>query len=196
MLDKSSTLTTAIVTNNTDPDNLGRVKIKYPWSLDTEESYWARISSPMAGNDRGSYFIPEVEDEVLVAFISGNIEYPIIIGSLWNQSDNPPENNSDGKNNIRKIKSRSGHEIIFDDNDTGDTKLEITSSSGHKILLDDTKGSENIKIEDNSGSSIQIDSVSNKVTIKSNLEVSIEATNISLDASGELVLKGSLIRIN
>lgn len=196
MLDKSSTLTTAIVTNNNDPDNLGRVKVKYPWSLDNEESYWARISSPMAGDDRGTYFIPEVEDEVLVAFISGNIEYPIIIGSLWNQSDNPPENNNDGKNNIRKIKSRSGHEIIFDDDDNGDTKLEIISSSGHKILLDDTKGSENIKIEDNSGSSIQIDSVSNKVTIKSNLEVSIEATNISLDASGELVLKGSLIRIN
>lgn len=196
MLDKSSTLTTAIVTNNNDPDNLGRVKIKYPWSLDNEESYWARISSPMAGNDSGTYFIPEVDDEVLVAFISGNIEYPIIIGSLWNQSDIPPEKNNDGKNNIRKIKSRSGHEIIFDDNDKGDTKLEITSSSGHKILLDDTKGSENIKIEDNSGSSIKIDSVSNIVTIKSNLEVSIKATNISLDASGELVLKGSLIRIN
>ena len=196
MLDKASALTTAVVTNNNDPDNLGRIKVMYPWSIENEESYWARVSTPMAGNEMGVYFVPEVDDEVLVAFIDGNIEYQIIIGSLWNQTDIPPEENSDGKNNIRKIKSRSGHEITFDDNDSGDTKLELQSASGHKISLDDTKGSENIKIEDNSGSSILLDSKSNKVTIKSNMDVSIEATNISINASGELVLKGSLIRIN
>lgn len=196
MLEKKSTLTTAIVTNNKDPENLGRVKIKYPWDLENEESYWARISTPMAGNEMGIYFIPEVDDEVLVAFIDGNIEYPIVIGSLWNQSDIPPENNSDGKNNIRKIKSRSGHEIILDDNEEGNTKVEIKSVSGHKILLDDTSGSENILIEDKSGSSVHLDSTSNKLTIKSNMDVSIEGVNISINASGELVLKGSLIRIN
>lgn len=196
MLEKKSTLTTAIVTNNKDPESLGRVKIKYPWDLENEESYWARISTPMAGNEMGIYFIPEVDDEVLVAFIDGNIEYPIVIGALWNQSDLPPENNSDGKNNIRKIKSRSGHEIILDDNEEGNTKVEIKSVSGHKILLDDTSGSENILIEDKSGSSVHLDSTSNKLTIKSNMDVSIEGVNISINASGELVLKGSLIRIN
>ena len=196
MLDKSSTLTTAIVTNNKDPDNLGRVKVQYPWSVENDESYWARISTPMSGNEMGVYFIPEVDDEVLVAFINGNIEYPIIIGSLWNQTDIPPEDNSNGENNIRKIKSRSGHEIIFDDNGSGDTKLEIISASGHKISLDDTTGSESISIEDKGGSSVHLDSSSNKVTIKSNMDISIEATNITMNASGELVLKGSLIRIN
>lgn len=196
MLEKKSTLTTAIVTNNKDPENLGRVKIKYPWDLENEESYWARISTPMAGNEMGIYFIPEVDDEVLVAFIDGNIEYPIVIGALWNQSDLPPENNSDGKNNIRKIKSRSGHQITLDDNEEGNTKVEIKSVSGHKILLDDTSGSENILIEDKSGSSVHLDSTSNKLTIKSNMDVSIEGVNISINASGELVLKGSLIRIN
>lgn len=196
MLDTTSNLTTAIVTNNNDPDNLGRVKVQYSWSLETDESYWARVVTPMAGNDMGVYFIPEVDDEVLVAFIDGNIEYPIIIGSLWNQSDIPPESNSNAENNIRKIKSRSGHEINFDDSENGNGKLELLSASGHKIVLDDKSGSENILIEDSSGSSIQLDSTSNKLSIKSNVEVSIDATNISINATGNLVLSGAVVKIN
>lgn len=197
MLDRYSMLTTAIVTNNKDPDNLGRVKVKYPWGDETNESYWARVAVPMSGDGYGSYFIPEVEDEVLVAFVNGDVTSPIIIGSLWNQSDLPPQNNSDGKNNMREIQSRSGHRITFDDNsENRSEKVEIVSSSGHTITLDDTSGSEKITIEDKSGNSIEMDAAQNKIAISSMMEVSIDAAKITINASGELVLKGGLVRIN
>ncbi len=185
---------TAIVTNNSDPDNLGRIKVKYPWSSESDESYWARISTPMAGDEQGIYFVPEVEQEVLVAFVNGDVQYPIIIGSLWNESSLPPENNVDGENNIRKIRSRSGHEVLFNDGD--ESKLEISTSSGHKIILDDTSGAEKITIEDNVGGLIELDSTSNKILIQSSMDVAIEATNISINATAELTLKGALIKIN
>ncbi len=195
MLSESSMITTAVVTNNRDPDDLGRVKVQYPWSSSTDESYWARVSTPMAGDRRGLYFIPEVEDEVIVAFINGDTQSPIVIGSLWNQSDKPPQDNSSGKNDIRKIRSRSGHEIIFDDGE-GESKLEIVSSAGHRVIFDDSKGSEKITIKDSSGGSIEMDSITNKLSIKSAMKISIEATQIDIKASAELVLQGALIRIN
>src|SRR5262245_31955279 len=104
-----------IVTNNQDPDKRGRVKLKFPWLSDTDESWWARIVSPMAGKERGVYFLPEVNDEVLVAFEHGDPRFPLVIGALWNTEDKPPFTNDDGKNNVRAIKSRSGHTITLGD---------------------------------------------------------------------------------
>ena len=194
---QGSTLATAIVTNNNDPDNLGRVKVQYPWSKESEESDWVRVSTLMAGSEQGFFFMPEVEQEVLVAFVNADVNAPIIIGALWNTNSLPPQESDGGKNNIRKIRSRSGHEIVFDDNDEGSAqKLEINSSSGHKIILDDTSGSEKISIEDKSGGKLELDASSNKISIISSMDVAIEATNIGIEASGELTLKGALIKIN
>ncbi|RLI48197.1 MAG: phage tail protein, partial [Candidatus Thorarchaeota archaeon] len=115
-----------IVTNNQDPENLYRVKVKFPWLSEDNETDWIRVATLMAGPERGSFFLPEVGDEVLVAFEYGDINAPYVIGVLWNRKQKPPETNSDGKNNIRKIRSRSGHEIIFNDDDTSKKeKLEI-----------------------------------------------------------------------
>ncbi|ETX05496.1 MAG: hypothetical protein ETSY2_22635, partial [Candidatus Entotheonella gemina] len=86
------------VTNNQDPEGLGRVKVKFPWLSDRDESHWARIAMPMAGPERGFYFLPEVDDEVLVAFEHGLIEWPYVLGALWNGKDTPPESNGDGEN--------------------------------------------------------------------------------------------------
>ncbi|UFH59982.1 phage baseplate assembly protein V [Sulfurovum mangrovi] len=197
MLNRYSMLTTAIVTNNNDPDNLGRIKVQYPWGDETNESYWARVSAQMTGDGYGSYFIPEVEDEVLVAFINGDVTSPIIIGSLWNQSDRPPRSNSDGTNSIRELRSRCGHRVTFDDNsENASEKMEIVSSAGHKITLDDKAGSEMITIEDKSGNRVEMDAVKNRIAISSTMEISIDAAKITINASGELVLKGGLIRIN
>jgi len=193
----STMFSTAIVTNNHDPEKIGRIKVKYPWSGESDESFWARVSTPMAGDEQGFYFIPEVEQEVLVIFINGDINYPIIIGSLWSQGSLPPESNDDGKNNIRKIRSRSGHEIVFDDNDEGSAqKLEIKSSSGHSIVLNDASGSEKISITDNAGSFIEFDATSKKISIQSDMEININSTNITLEASGVLKLKGTMVEIN
>src|SRR2546426_9457473 len=73
-----------IVTNNEDPDGLGRVKIRFPWLSEDNESWWARIAAPMAGKERGAYFLPEVDDEVLVAFEHGDVNFPYVLGALWN----------------------------------------------------------------------------------------------------------------
>lgn len=86
-----------VVTNNTDPDGLGRVKLKFPWLSDIDESTWTRIVMPMAGKDRGLHFLPEVGDEVLVAFNQGNVHDPYILGALWSKTDRPPVTNEDGK---------------------------------------------------------------------------------------------------
>src|SRR3972149_536693 len=80
-----------IVTNNQDPDGLGRVKIKFPWLSDDNETDWVRIATLMAGGQRGGFFLPEVGDEVLVAFEHGDINHPYVIGALWNGVDKPPE---------------------------------------------------------------------------------------------------------
>src|SRR5690606_21967753 len=83
----------ALVVNNKDDDgNLGyQVCVKYPWLSDRDQSYWARIAVPMAGNERGTYFLPEIDDQVLVVFEHGDINRPIIIGTLWSKQQIPVE---------------------------------------------------------------------------------------------------------
>ena len=195
-----------IVTNNQDPDAMGRVKVRFPWRDDGDESYWARIATLMAGDDRGCFFLPEVGDEVLVAFDHGDIHHPYILGALWNGVDTPPETNADGKNNIRKIKSRSGHEIIFDDNqEQMKEKIEVHTKAGHKILLDDSAGQEKIEIVDKTGSnSIKIDSVQNSITIESAMQLKLKSqmieiesgTMMSIKAGATLTIQGALVKIN
>ncbi|HEX8116303.1 MAG TPA: phage baseplate assembly protein V [Pyrinomonadaceae bacterium] len=160
-----------IVTNNQDPDGMGRVKLKFPWLSEEDESNWARVASPMAGKERGLYLLPEVEDEVLVAFEQGDVRFPYVIGSLWNGKDAPPAKNDDGKNNVRVLKSRSGH----------------------VIRLNDEEGKESVEIIDKSGkNSIRIDTADNAVTIKSDKDITLSAPNgaIKLDA-GSIELKSS-----
>jgi uncharacterized protein involved in type VI secretion and phage assembly len=195
-----------IVTNNHDPDELGRVKVKFPWLSDDNETDWVRIATLMAGSERGSFFLPEVGDEVLVAFEHGDINRPFVIGALWNGIDKPPETNSDGQNNIRKIKSRSGHEIIFnDDSSAGQEKIEIHTKAGHKIVLDDSAGQEKIEIIDRTESNkVTIDSLQNAISIESGLQLSIKSQKIDIEAGAMLTLKagaaltiqGALVKIN
>jgi uncharacterized protein involved in type VI secretion and phage assembly len=185
---------------------MGRVKIKFPWVETEGDSHWARISTLMAGKDRGTFFLPEPEDEVLVAFDKGDIRHPYVLGAIWNGQDNPPETNPDGKNNIRKIKSRSGHEIIFNDDHTAkQEKVEIHTKGGHKIVLDDSTGSQKIEIQDHTGSNkIIIDSNQNSISIESGIQLKLKSTKIDIEASaamtikagGTLTIQGTLVKIN
>lgn len=199
-----------VVTSTKDDEGLGRIKVKFPWRGEEPggeaKSHLARVASLMAGKDRGMVFLPEVEDEVLVAFEQGDLNYPYIIGSLWNSKDKHPQPNSDGKNNIRKIKSRSGHEIIFDDDsEQKKEKVEIHTKANHQIILDDAAGQEKIEIIDKTGSNkITFDSVQNSISIESTMQLKIKAQKIDIEAggtmtiksSGILTLQGSLIKIN
>lgn len=186
---------TGVVTNNKDPDGLGRIKIKFPWLSEESEGAWVKVASFMAGKERGGFFLPEVDDEVLVVFEHGDIDYPYVIGALWSSEDKPPETNKDGKNNIRKITSRSGHEIIFnDDDEQKKEKLEIHTKAGHKIVLDDSAGKEKIEIIDKAGSNkITIDSVKNAINIESAMELKIKAKIVEIEGTSSLTLKSSAV---
>src|SRR5262245_22538227 len=82
-----------VVTSNDDPEKLGRVKLRFPWLSDEVESGWARVALPAAGNLRGVYMLPEVDDEVLVAFEQGDVRFPYVVGGLWSSKLPPPEEN-------------------------------------------------------------------------------------------------------
>ena len=193
-------VTVGVVTNNQDPDGLGRVKVKFPWLSDEDESNWARILTPMAGNDRGLYFLPEVDDEVLVAFEHGQADFPYVLGALWNGKDKTPESNDDGQNNMRTIKSRSGHIIRLDDTD-GSEKIEILDKSGKNSFVISTADNTitvaadaDITIESSSG---KLTFSGNGIEIKSQAEVKIEAgSDMNLEASGQQTIKGATVNIN
>lgn len=188
-----------IVTNNKDPEKLGRIKVKIPRISGEDESNWARVVSFMAGNERGAFFLPEVDDEVLVAFEYGDINLPYIIGSLWNGKDKPPLANDDGKNNIRMLKSRSGHIIRLDDTD-GKEKIEIVDKTEKNMIIIDTKDN---KISIKSEKDIEI-SAKGKITLeandieaKSKASTKIEASSgLDLKASGNMTIKGATVNIN
>jgi phage baseplate assembly protein V len=122
-----------IVTDNKDPQKLGRVKVKLPVLSDQDTTPWATVVSSGAGKNRGWFFIPEVNDEVLVLFEHGDIDRPVIVGALWNGKDKPPDKN-DGQYTRRMIKSRQGSKITFDD-DKGTITLEDGTGKG-KITID------------------------------------------------------------
>ena len=191
----------ALVAANDDPQNLGRVKLRYPWLETSGESDWARMAVPMAGADRGTYFVPEVGDEVLVAFEDGEIDHPYVIGALWNGEDRPPSEAPTDDNDIRQIRSRSGHELTFDDGDGGEA-IRIETAAGHVVILDDSD--DTIAIEDTGGNRIEFDGSSRSLSISSDGTVSIEAPsveisssgNLDIEAGGALSLDGAVITLN
>lgn len=193
-------VTIGVVTNNQDPEGLGRVKVRLPWLTDDDESHWARVVAPMAGNDRGLYALPEVDDEVLVAFEHGIVEFPYVLGALWNGKDKPPESNDDGKNNRRTIKSRSGHIVRLDDSD-GAEKIEIVDKTGKNSITFDAsantitiRADQDIAIESSNGNL----KLSGKgVEITSQGAVKVEASQaMDLKARGRMTIKGATVNIN
>lgn len=191
-------LAVAVVTQNKDDSGLARVRVRLSWQPEGEESFWARIAVPMAGNNMGSYFLPEIGDEVLVGFERGDLSHPYIIGALWNGQLLPPETNDDGKNDRRLIRSRSGHELRFDDGNPPTVELKL--EDGKHLLLDD-KG---VKVEDDQGNSITIEAGSGTMTIESKSQLKLKSQSISIEAgaameikaTGTLTLKGAMVQIN
>ena len=189
---------TAIVSANTDPDQLGRVKLRLPWRAQEFETDWVRIAVPMAGPDRGTYFLPEVGDEVLVAFDRDDIRYPYVIGALWSRTDKPPEKNADGKNAIRLVKTRAGHLLRFDDSD-GKGVILIQLVDGKKVQID----TDGIQIDDGANT-IKLDAKAGTVAIEAKQSLTLKAPKIAIEASATLDIKGgqsmsaqaTMVRIN
>lgn len=218
-------ITPALVTNNNDEQGLMRVRVKFPWLSDQEESAWAKIVVPDAGNQRGMLWMPEVNDEVLVAFEHGDIGRPYVIGSVWNNTDKPPiaiaDTVKNGKVVQRIIKTRAGHQIILDDNEgeevikiiekssknfvtisTKDNKISITTENSTSVNIDGqnktitANASDGAKLELNGNSkSVTLDSTSGNIEVKGT-NITIKGTgNINVEATGNLTLKGSMVSI-
>jgi uncharacterized protein involved in type VI secretion and phage assembly len=189
-----------IVTNNRDPENMHRVKVRFPWLNRDDESNWARVASPMAGNGRGAYFLPEVDDEVLVAFEHGSVEHPYVIGSLWNGRDTAPENNRDGANNNRALKSRSGHVVRLSDR-SGQESIEIIDKTGNNKITIHASGN---KIAIEAQGDITMTSKTGKVSIsavgielKSQAGVKIQAAqSVDVSATAQANVKAAMINLN
>jgi uncharacterized protein involved in type VI secretion and phage assembly len=184
-----------IVTQNDDKDKLGRVKVKFPWLSDNDESDWARITQLGAGPNAGAVFIPEVNDEVLVAFEHGDISRPFVIGGLYNGKDKP--NLGDGLFNQGKVKrngfvSRKGHKFVF---------FEDSGKSGIALITSDAK----IKVSLNeSNSEVHIE-CQGKVLIKSQGDMNLESGGsltlkgdggVKVNSSGTVEVKGSQVKLN
>jgi uncharacterized protein involved in type VI secretion and phage assembly len=128
----------AIVTNVKDPDKQGRVKVCFPRLPGKPESDWARVAHPAAGDGRGFYWLPQVNDEVLVAFERGEAHRPYVIGSLWNGKDKPIKGAYEDENTTIFIQTKSGHQIILDDKKDQE-KIVIADKSGNRTLTFDVK---------------------------------------------------------
>jgi uncharacterized protein involved in type VI secretion and phage assembly len=179
----------ALVSDIKDPDSQGRIKITLPWSPDTgSERYevWARLATMMGGNNRGTWFIPDVNDEVLAMFEAGDPRRPYVIGALWNGSDTPPDSMDGGGNNYRKvICSRNGVKITLDDTD-GQEKFIAETPGGQKLSLKDGPGA--VWIEDSNGNSVKLESAG--ITVTASAKVTVNASLVEVSASMVTVNSG------
>ena len=198
---KSYGVVVALVTSTKDPQGLNRVKVRYPWLGNEAEGNWARVAVPMAGQQMGIFFLPEVGDEVLVAFEHGDVRFPYVIGALWNGQSKPPASiGDDGKNDVRMIKSRSGHTIRLSDED-GKEKIEIIDKSGKNLISIDTAKNTIIIAADKDvtisapNGAIKLDA--QKVEIAASTDTKIEAgAGMNVKASANLNIKGAIVNIN
>jgi uncharacterized protein involved in type VI secretion and phage assembly len=167
-----------LVSDIKDPDGQGRVKVTLPWAPDSDGGRyeaWARLATLMGGNNRGSWFVPDVNDEVLLVFEGGDTRHPYVIGGLWNGSDAPPE--SVGNNNDKKVlRSRNGVKITLDDQSGGENLI-CETPGGQKITLKDPG---TVEIVDSNGNSVKLESAG--VTVTASAKVTINASQVAVSA--------------
>jgi uncharacterized protein involved in type VI secretion and phage assembly len=171
----------ALVIDIKDPDNQGRVKITLPWSADAGGARyegWARLATMLGGNNRGSWFVPDVDDEVLVAFEHGDPRRPYVLGGLWNGRDQAPESMDGAGNNYKKVlRSRNGVKVTLDDQD-GQEQFICETPGGQKITLKDGPGA--VEIVDSNGNSIKLETAG--VTVTAAAKVTVNASQVAISA--------------
>jgi len=206
-----------IVTNNKDPEDWGRVKVKLPWMDNDVDSWWARVAGAGGANQRGLYVLPEINDEVLVLFEQGDVNRPLVVAGLWNGQDAPVrpigEVLKGSKVNQRIFQTRVGHYLLFQEEDHAsirvesagghvvlidddDKKIEITTTGGHKLVLDDNE--KKIEAKTTSGHQVLMDDQGNKIEIKTpmanTITLSEQASSITIKSMGNISIEamGSL----
>jgi uncharacterized protein involved in type VI secretion and phage assembly len=171
----------ALVSDIRDPDGQGRVLVTLPWAPDLDNSRyeaWARVATFMGGNNRGSWFIPDVNDEVLISFEAGDVRRPYVIGALWNGRDNPPESMDGAGQNFRKVlRSRNGVKVTLDDAD-GREQLILETPGGQRMTLKDGPGA--VEIVDSNGNSVRLET--SGITVTATTKVTINASQVEISA--------------
>jgi uncharacterized protein involved in type VI secretion and phage assembly len=187
-----------VVCQNKDPENLDRIKVRFPWldNGDTDQTQWAQLLTPMEGKKFGWYTLPDVEDVVVVAFIAGDINQPVIVGGVWSKPDSSPEPNEDGANNFRGYRSRVGHRMVFDDSASG-TKVWLADKTtklmvGVGKFAKDGKGP-NVcavwKPPMAGDGGVSISSMEGKLEITAKTKLIIKAQNIKINAKTTIDMK-------
>ncbi|MBK8077633.1 MAG: VgrG-related protein [Kineosporiaceae bacterium] len=198
-------VTLAVVTDVQDPTNAGRVKVCFPWLADDHVSDWARTVHAGAGESRGAFILPEVGDEVLVAFERGDLRHPYVLGGLYNGRDTPPSgpaavDSGSGAVTRRSVVSRRGHRIDLLDADsgagvrlaTGDDALELTLDASNTRITVTSNGS----VEISGAQGISIKAGQGRLQLEG-ADISIKATTgLTLDGGAQATLKAALVRIN
>jgi uncharacterized protein involved in type VI secretion and phage assembly len=184
----------ALVVDVVDPDRQGRVKVRLPWSPDASGAVyevWARVATLMAGAGRGSWFVPDKDDEVLVAFENGDPSWPYVLGALWNGRDQPPDTmDGAGRNPHRVIRTRNGVTVTLDD-EQGQEKIILETPGGQKATLRDGPGS--ITIEDSNGNRAVMESAGVTVTASAKATVSASALEIT---AGSVTVNAGMSRFS
>jgi len=186
-----SSLVVAVVTDSNDPDDAGRVKVRYTGVAGEVESPWARVVSLGAGNARGAVFHPEVKDEVLVGFEHDDTRRPVVLGGLYSKRNTLPTGPkyiTDGKVNYRRITSRKNHMIELADGEQPDQQhiLLLIGTAAHKLRL----GADRFDIEVAEGKPVTIKAGSAKFEISPTGDVTIEGNNVTIKAKAALDLEG------
>lgn len=185
-----------VVVDNEDPLNAFRVRVRMPAVNGEEEGVWARLATLDAGDNRGTFFRPEIGDEVVLGFISGDPSQPLILGMLHSTAKPAPLSPSDN-NDEKGYVSRSQFKMIFNDDQKS---LSIESPGGKKFTINDNDGI--IKLEDENGNKITFESggvtveAAASLTLKAGSEVKIEAAQININGSGMTNIKGGMVNIN
>jgi len=197
-----------IVTNVQDPDKLGRVKVKFPRLPGDTESHWCRVAQPAAGAGRGFYCLPQVNDEVLVAFELGEANRPYVLGSLWNGKDKPMTDAYTDDNSRIMIQTKSGHQVILDDK-SGEEKIVIADKSGKRTITFDVKAKKFLieakegDVEIHAEKKIVLDCEDLEIKTKKSAKIDVGTTfdlnvksKANIKSDSQLCLKASRVNIN
>lgn len=178
-----------IVEDNDDPEKEGRVKLRFPWLDDATISEWCRVVQPYAGNGFGAVFIPEKQCEVLVAFVHGDMNEPVVIGGLYNGQDKPPTHHDGTTTDVKMIQTQAGHMVRLDDSSQA-RAIELKTAGGHDVVLDDQN--RKITITSTSGHQLVLDDQGTKVE----LSASGGAGKLTIEASGKITLQGTVVTVS
>ena len=169
-----------VVVSLDDPESLNRVQIRlvaFDGLDDQDAPLWARVVAPFAGSDRGAFFMPDVDDEVLVLFTNGDPRFPLVLGGVWNGASRAPADLRPEGNRFKRIRSKNGITITLDDKQ-GQETLTMETPGGQSVTLKDGPGA--ITCEDANGNSIKLESAG--ITIQAAAKVKVQASSVEVSA--------------